>query len=164
MRSLPFLAVIAGLLALPATASALPPFTTTAKTSSGGTRQAELYAPAIGCHSTFDRFVFRARVATPRYDVRYVSQIVQDGSGNPVSLLGNYRLRVLIQNARGHTSNGTTDLIPNVMTPLCPNLRQMKDAGDFEGVVTLGLGLRRRTGFRVFRLTNPTRVVIDVAT
>jgi hypothetical protein len=71
---------------------------------------------------------------------------------------------VLIQNARGHTSNGTTDLIPNVMTPLCPNLRQMKDAGDFEGVVTLGLGLRRRTGFRVFRLTNPTRVVIDVAT
>ncbi len=164
MRSLTLLAVVAGVLALPATAFALPPFTTTAKTSPGGTRQAELYAPAIGCHATYDRFVFRARVATPRYDVRYVTRIVQDGSGDPVSLLGRYRLKVLIRNARGHTSNGTTDLIPNVMTPRCPNLLQMKDAGDFEGVVTLGLGLRKRTGFRVFRLTNPTRVVIDVRT
>ena len=78
------------------------------------TRQAELYAPAVGCHSTFDRFVVRARFANPRYDVRYVRQIVQDGSGNPVSLLGSYRLRVLFRDARGHTSNGTTDLIPNL--------------------------------------------------
>ncbi len=153
---------IAGLLILPGTASALPPFTTAAKTSPGGTRQAEIYAPAAGCHATYDRYVVRARFASPRYDVRYVSQIVQDGSGNPVSLLGRYRLRVLFRNARGHTSNGTTNLIPN-LTPRCPNLLQIKHAGDFEGVVTLGIGLRKRTGFRVFRLTNPTRVVIDVA-
>jgi hypothetical protein len=157
------LVAFAVLLALPATAHALPPFTTTAKTSPGGTAQAVLHAPAVGCHSRFDRFVIRARVGTPRYDVRYVRRIVQDGSGNPVSLLGRHRLRVLFPNARGHTSNGTTDLIANVITPRCPNLRQIKDAGDFEGVVTLGIGLRERTGFRVFRLTNPTRVVIDVA-
>jgi hypothetical protein len=162
MRSLTLLVVLPGLLALPATAHALPPFTTAAKSSPGVDRQAELSAPAVGCHATFDRYVIRARVA-PRYDVRYVNRIVQDGSGDPVSLLGSYRLRVLFRNARGHTTNGTTDLIPNVMTPRCPKLRQVKDAGDFEGVVTLGIGLRKRTGFRVFRLTNPTRVVIDVA-
>jgi hypothetical protein len=45
-------------------------------------------------------------------------------------------------------------------TPLCPNLRQVKTAGDFEGVVTFGLGLRRKTGFRVFRLGD--RTVIDI--
>jgi hypothetical protein len=44
-----------------------------------------------------------------------------------------------------------------------PNLRQVKPSGDFEGVVSFGLGLRRRTGFRVFRLSGPARVVIDVA-
>jgi hypothetical protein len=49
------------------------------------------------------------------------------------------------------------------VTPRCPNLRQVKGAGDFEGVVSFGLGLRHKAGFRVFRLTGPTRIVIDVA-
>ncbi len=38
----------------------------------------------------------------------------------------------------------------------------MRPAGDFEGVVTFGLGLRERAGFRVFNLSNPTRIVVDV--
>ncbi len=53
--------------------------------------------------------------------------------------------------------------VPSTLTPLCSNLRQVKGAGDFEGVVSFGLGLRRKTGFRVFRLTAETRIVIDVA-
>ena len=76
-------------------------------------------------------------------------------------LRGTKHIRVIIRNARGHTEGGT-NLLPAVRTPLCPNLRQVKTAGDFEGVVTFGLGLRRKTGFRVFRLTAPTRIVIDV--
>ena len=94
--------------------------------------------------------------------MRYVSQIVADGSGNPVSLLGTKRIRIIVRNARGHTNSGT-NLLPSVITPGCSNLRQVKKAGDFEGVVTYGLGLRRKTGFRVFRLTAPTRIVVDVA-
>ena len=152
----------AAFLALTAVAFGLPPFTTAPKTAAGSGGQAELFGAAAGCHSTFDRFVIRARFATPGYDVRYVSQIVADGSGNPVSLLGTRRIRVIVRNARGHTSSGT-NLLPRVITPGCSNLRQVKKAGDFEGVVTYGLGLRRKTGFRVFRLTGPTRIVIDVA-
>ena len=53
--------------------------------------------------------------------------------------------------------------MPSTLTPRCPNLLQVKKTGDFEGTVSFGLGLRRMTGFRVFRLTDPTRVVIDVA-
>jgi hypothetical protein len=149
-------------LALAAAAFGLPPFTTAPKTSGGSGGQAELFGAAAGCHATFDRFVIRARFATPRYDVRYVRRIIADGSGNTVPLLGTKRIRVLIRDARGHTQGGAS-LLPSVITPLCSNLRQVKLAGDFEGVVTFGLGLRRRTGFRVFRLTGPTRVVIDVA-
>jgi hypothetical protein len=145
-----------------ASASALPPFTTAAKTSAANGGQAEVYGVSAACHATFDRFVIRARSATPGYDVRYVNRIFEDASGDPVSLLGTKRIRVLVRDARGHTQGGT-NLLRSVVTPRCPNLRQAKNAGDFEGLVTLGFGLRRKTGFRVFRLTGPTRIVIDVA-
>jgi hypothetical protein len=153
---------LASCLGLAAAAFGLPPFTTAPKSSPGSGGQAELFGVSTGCHPTFDRFVIRARFGTPRYDVRYVNRIVEDGSGRPVALLGTKRIRVVIRNARGHTQGGT-NLLPRVRTPLCPNLRQVKTAGDFEGIVSFGLGLRRKTGFRVFRLTGPTRIVIDVS-
>jgi hypothetical protein len=161
-RALAILVALASALCLAAVAFALPPFTTAPKSSPASGGQAELFALSAGCHATFDRVVIRARLATPGYDVRYVTRIVADPSGKPVSLLGTKRIRVIIRRARGHTSGGT-DLLPSRVTPLCSNLRQIKGAGDFEGVVSLGLGLRRKTGFRVFRLTGPTRIVIDIA-
>jgi hypothetical protein len=161
-RALAILVALASALCLAAVAFALPPFTTAPKSSPASGGQAELFALSAGCHATFDRVVIRARLATPGYDVRYVTRIVADPSGKPVSLLGTKRIRVIIRRARGHTSGGA-DLLPSRVTPLCSNLRQIKGAGDFEGVVSLGLGLRRKTGFRVFRLTGPTRIVIDIA-
>ncbi|HET6868990.1 MAG TPA: hypothetical protein VFH80_23970 [Solirubrobacteraceae bacterium] len=143
-------------------ALALPPFSTAPKTASPRGDAAELYGSAAGCHATFDRFVINARFATPGYDVRYVPRIIADPSGRPVSLLGATRIRIRLSLAAGHDNHGT-NLLASTLTPRCPNLLQVKKAGDFEGVVTFGLGLSRTTGFRVFRLTNPTRVVIDVA-
>ena len=144
-------------LGLAAAAYGLPPFTTAAKTSPSSGSQATLSSAAAGCHATYDRFVLRVGSGgKPGYDVRYVSRIIADPSGNPVSLQGTKRLRVIVHNATAHT-------LPSTITPGCANLRQAKKAGDFEGVVSYGLGLRRKTGFRVFRLTGPTRIVIDVA-
>jgi hypothetical protein len=161
-RSTAIAVAFASSLVLAAAALGLPPFTTAPKTSTGSGGQAEVFAVAAACHPTFDRFVIRARFATPGYDVRYVTQVVADASGQPISLLGTKRIHVVLRHARGHTSGGA-NLLPSVTTPLCSNLRQVKKAGDFEGVVSFGLGLRRKTGFRVFRLTGPTRIVIDVA-
>ena len=96
----------------------------------------------------------------PAHPLEHV--VVADGSGQTIGLLGTKRIRVVIRPARGHTSGGT-NLLPSTLTPKCSNLRQVKRAGDFEGVVSYGLGLSRKTGFRVFRLSAPTRVVIDVA-
>jgi hypothetical protein len=160
-RAAALLVVPAALLALAAAALGLPPFSTGAKTSAGSGGQAEVFQIAAACHPTFDRFTIRARFARPGYDVRYVRRVISDGSGATVSLLGRRRIRVILRPARGHTNAGA-NLIPGTITPRCPNLRQVKRAGDFEAVLTFGLGLRRRTGFRVFRLTGPTRVVIDV--
>jgi hypothetical protein len=152
---------VAVLLLVPAAALALPPFSTAPKSAPGSPPTAEVFGISVACHASFDRFVIRTRGGTAAYAVRYVKKIVADGSGETVKLKGRKRLRVILRDARAHTEGGAP-LIPNVRTPLCPNVRQVKLAGDFEGVVTFGLGTGRKKGFRVFRLTSPARVVIDV--
>jgi hypothetical protein len=154
-------ALAAALLVLATAAFGLPPFTTAPKHAAGSGGQAQVSHLRVACHATYDRFVVEAKFGTPRYDVRYVKRIIEDGSGKPVHLLGSKRIRILLRNARGHTQGGT-NLLPGAKTPRCPNLRQVKTAGDFEGIVTFGLGLRHKTGFRVFRLTGPKRLVVDV--
>ena len=149
-------------LAAAANALALPGFTTAPKTSPARGDAALLFGAAAACHGTFDRFVIRAHFATPGYDVRYVRRIVADPSGRAIPLLGAKRIHVAFNLAGGHDIHGT-NLVATSLTPRCPNLVQVKEAGDFEGTVSFGLGLRRTTGFRVFRLANPTRIVIDVA-
>jgi len=145
------------------TAAAVPPFAMGPRSSpASGGLQAEIFGLRAGCHATFDRFIVRTRFAGPGYDVRYVKQVVHGGSGTPVPLLGNARISVVLRPARGHTMRGVS-LLPGVVTPLCPSLRQVRIAEDFEGVVSFGLGVRDKQGFRVFRLPAPNRVVIDVA-
>ncbi len=158
----PLLAVAVLALVIATDALALPAFTTAPKTSAGrrcgGAVERRRRLPrARSTGSSFGR-----SCAVPGYNVRYVPRIVADPSGRPVSLLGAKRIRVAFNLAAGHDSHGT-NLLASTLTPQCPNLLQVKKAGDFEGVVSFGFGLRRMTGFRVFRLTNPTRVVIDVA-
>jgi hypothetical protein len=57
---------------------------------------------------------------------------------------------------------GTPTEVHNVVTPNLPEVVQIKKTGEFEQVVSFGIGLRHRDGFRVFRLSLPTRLVIDV--
>jgi hypothetical protein len=40
---------------------------------------------------------------------------------------------------------------------------QVRAAGDFESYLSFGVGLSQQAGFSVFTLTQPYRVVIDVA-
>ena len=157
-----FFAALIVLVLVAAGAFGLPAFTTWPKSSTGKGGQAELFDIATGCHTTYDRFVIDARSATPGYDVRYVDQVFADPSGQPVSLLGRKRIRVVIRPARG-VMDVTTDPLSSVILPACPNLRHVRTVGNFEGTVSFGLGLRRMTGFRVFRLTHPARVVVDIA-
>ena len=155
-------AIVAFMLAAPALA--LPPFSTdpqSAGPDDGG--QSELFSASVGCHRRFDRFVVRVGDVTPAaYRARYVNKIVSDGSGATVQLLGSKRLRLLFPTARAHDGATGAPLVARTLTPRCPNLRQVKLAGDFEGVVTFGFGVRAKHGFRAFRLTAPDRVVVDV--
>jgi len=131
-----------------------------AKTSSVSTSPA-LTAVRAGRHACFDRLVIDHRGPASGYDVRYVSQVVQDGSGFPVPLAGGAKLQI-VDRATRYT---TPPAMPNVTG--FTTFRQVKWAGFFEGQSTVGLGVRARLPFRVFTLndtaTGTSRLVIDVA-
>ena len=96
--------------------------------------------------------------------VRYVRRVVADGSGAAVPLRGRSFLQVDFGGASAHTDSGQPSFPqPRRISRDWPALRQVALASDFEGHVDFGLGLRRRVRFRVFELTGPPRVVVDVA-
>ena len=121
----------------------------------------ELEAVEVGHHDTFDRVVFRFSSHVPGYNVNYVPQVAGDPSDEPIPLEGNAFIYVAMHSvASGQV--GASPAPQDRQTPHFPQLREIVGAGDFEGVVSYGLGLSSASGFRVFTLTNPDRLVVDV--
>ncbi|MEJ7583289.1 MAG: hypothetical protein WKF43_04210 [Acidimicrobiales bacterium] len=129
------------------------------------------HQPPAGRHTCYDRLVVDLRsTPAPGYFVRYVSQVVEDGSGEPVPLRGGAFLHVTVRAPAHDGQYGPTYDPPNpaeaVNVTGFGTFRQIAFAGTFEGVTTVGLGVRARLPFRVFTLAGPgagTRLVIDVA-
>jgi hypothetical protein len=141
-----------------------PPTSTAPHVNGRNGLGASLVGIRLGRHLDYDRTVFDLRGAVPGWNVRYVPTLIQDASGARLPLRGPDVLRVALLGVVAHDPQGGPTLrTPSTVTPEYPTLRQVRIAGDFEAVVSFGLGLRDRVGFRVFALTNPTRVVIDVA-
>ncbi len=125
--------------------------------------QPRLVAVRAAHHATYDRVVFEFSGPLPGYTVRYVPQVVQDGSGRPVPLLGQASLSVVLTPAVAHTAAGAASYDNRRIVTGFPSLNEVAAAGDFEGHVSFGLGLDDVVGFRVLSLTSPSRIVIDVA-
>lgn len=115
-------------------------------------------AVSVGRHAGFDRVVFRATGGLPPWQVRYVPSVSQDGSGAPVPLLGAADVLVVLQG----TSWTTTPSAQPTLTPGFPGLRQVRGAGEFEATLSYGIGQATKAGIRVFALTAPDRLVVDV--
>ena len=85
---------------------------------------------------------------------------LQDASGRPQPLEGTAGVRIRVSPASGAASySGPIDFKPGY-----PVLREARQIGDFEAVTTWGLGLSRPACLRIFTLSSPPRLVIDVAT
>jgi hypothetical protein len=115
-------------------------------------------------HPGYDRVVFDLDGPLPGAEsVRYVDRVTADGSGDPVAVSGQAFLLVRLEEAQAHTDAGAAT-VPGRSQPGLPGVKEIVLAGDFEGYVTIALGLAERTPFRVLELAGPTRVVVDVRT
>jgi hypothetical protein len=117
-----------------------------------------------GRHTGFDRIVFEFSGAVPEHRVRYVGQLVQDGSGKPVSVAGAADLEVVFHGANAHEDDGTPTISPRRFSTGLPAVKEIAQIGDFEAVVTYGIGVDRKRPLKVSTLSNPSRLVIDVST
>jgi hypothetical protein len=89
---------------------------------------------------------FRFLGGFPSYDIEFVPELVADGSGLPVDMPGTGAiLKVVFDGAQAHTEDGTASTITREPGPVLgyPALTSYAAAGDFEGVVTYGIGVGR---------------------
>ena len=147
------------------------PSTATPSVQPGGPAQAcsqagtYLTAVRTGEHSGYDRVVFQFSGRLPGYSVGRVQAVYSDPKGTPVPLAGQSYLRVVFRGASAVCPQPLhrTYTGPAVLKPYYPELLTVSAAGDFEGVLSFGIGLAAQGGYHVFPLTSPDRLVIDVS-
>lgn len=109
----------------------------------------------------FDRLVLDINGATPGYHVRFVAKVIHDGSGQPITMPGTSYLVITLKPAQGHSASGTPTLPTTVQTVSFPMLKGYAVSGDFEGVLSVALGLAGGTRYRVGEIAG--RIYLDVA-
>lgn len=127
-----------------------------------------------GRHACYDRLVLDVAGPVPSsWRVEYVPRITEDASGRPMSLRGGAALQIVMGVAT-YDAAGRPTYTPGNRGELVNvsgfrTFRQVSAAGSFEGLTTVGLGVRAHLPFRVFTLsgtsgsTSGARVVVDVA-
>lgn len=144
--------------------------TMTAATAGAATAAPAPVAPLLtqitaAHHPGYDRLVFTFKGGTPsKHTVRYVPQVIGDPSGLPVNVVGSAKLLVRFEPAAGHDALGRVTYGATSRTFALPAIIQVVKAGDFESVLSFGVGVARAEPFHVFTLTGPSRVVIDLRT
>lgn len=99
--------------------------------------------------------------AVPQFDVepQASATFVQDLSGQSVTLSGTAGLVITMHGAQSHGKySGATDLRPGGTSVI----KEARQLGDFEGVVTRGLRLSHVSCFHAYTLTGPSRLIVDV--
>jgi hypothetical protein len=127
---------------------------------------AAVAAVRAGRHDCYDRLVLDVRGARSlgTWQARYVRSVTQDPSGRPVALRGGAFLQISVGATQGYRSSSELANVSGFTT-----FRQVAAAGSFEGVTSVGLGVRAKLPFRVVTMTgipgstNGVRVVVDVA-
>jgi len=128
--------------------------------TSGLTTQLTNIRPGSHAGDGYDRVVFDFNGGIPSWDLtrQESATFVRDASGQSVTLDGSAGLKLVFRDA---------DLAGGVATDLTPRLsavREIAQLGNFERVLTYGIGLSSSQCVRVLPLSNPSRLVIDVAT
>jgi hypothetical protein len=118
-------------------------------------------------HPNLDRIIFEFQGGLPESSsVDWVNRVTQDGSGRRVVIQGKAFLLVSLHGVLGHelTAPMATTYGPRARAFALPNAAHVVNAGDFEAVLSFGIGLMRQTRIlRTKQLRDPARFVIDIA-
>jgi hypothetical protein len=156
-----------GTTAAPAPATGAPaPGGTISPSPSSACAVAGTYLTAIrtGQHTGYDRVVFEFSGGLPAYTASVVQAMYTDPKGDVVPLAGQVLLRVVFRGATASCPEPVSQTYPgpSVLTPYYPRLLALSAAGDFEQVLSFGIGLTAPGSYHIFSLAGPDRVVLDV--
>jgi hypothetical protein len=116
-------------------------------------------------HEGYDRVVFEfAGSGTPGWSVEYVDTPSSQGSGEVVDVPGEAHLQVTMQETSYPYETGAAELAAGPAAVSGTEVVQsvVYDA-TFEGTSVAWVGTSARAPFRVYALTGPTRLVVEVA-
>jgi hypothetical protein len=131
--------------------------------ASAAPAQPTLVAVSATHSSGHDRIVLTFNGALPAHrTLTWVDQLTADASGRPLLVAGHRFFALRVSSAVAHNGAGTRT-VPSKQTYNLPNITQSVIAGDFEGVVTVGVGVQRHTITRMTTLSSPSRIVVDLA-
>lgn len=120
----------------------------------------------VGTHLGYDRVVFTlGGEGAPGWRVEYTDSPTRQGSGHPFTPAGDAFLSVLISGVGYPFDTGVEEYDGPASIPggSARVVREVQVQGVFEGQYDAAVGLAAERPFRVFRLEDPPRVVIDVA-
>lgn len=120
----------------------------------------------VGAHDGFDRVVFDLTGSgTVGWRVAYDEDPRLDGSGAPVALAGRHTLVVIVRGTGMPEPDETAYDPPQRLVPGTglSTVTEVLRTTPFEGQVLAYIGTRDEAPFRVLRLTDPERLVVDVA-
>lgn len=149
--------------------AAAPPFEadTSADEQSASGGPLSVVAVRVAPQSGYDRVVFELGGRTagqPGWRVEYVEDPSRDGSGEPVELEGD-ALQVVISGVGYPMDTGVDEVSGDPALPGgLGRVRDVELGGVFEGQYQAFVGVSQRAPFRVFRLEDPARVVLDIRT
>ena len=109
----------------------------------------ELVQISVGSHPggpgerPFNRMSFTFTTAFPSYRFEFAGKLVSDPSGKVIPLDGQGVLKIVFTQAQAHTADGTRSSVISQPAPRIGYQRMAGYArgGDFEGVLTYGIGI-----------------------
>lgn len=115
-------------------------------------------------HVGYERVVFEFDTGVPGYHIEYIDEPVRDcGAGHVKEVAGEGWLEVRLYPARAHDDAGQPTLPKRELEPRLSIVRELERTCDFEAVVTWVIGAASPNRFRVLELSDPPRLVVDIA-
>lgn len=138
------------------------PFTCSDQSGGSSGQSAQLTGMRIASHEAdgYDRIIFDFSGGIPSYTLSRLdsSTFVRDASGQQVNLDGAAGLRITFHD---------TDVAPGISNDVKPGLRGVREVeqiGNYERVVSYGVGVSSPQCIRVMELSSPSRLVVDIKT